>query len=578
MIRRSGEVPFLETCARGPPSVTATVLVIDDDRSILLQISRALAPLEVNVQGANTAPAGLEAIRALQPDVVLLDLVLPHTSGLDLFQRIKDLDRRLPVIFITAGAASESAIEAMRLGAYDYVAKPLNLPQLTQLVTKALETRRLMSVPVAVSVLEEEKAADAGDLFVGRSPRMLEVFKEIGRVAQQNVTVLIRGESGTGKELVARAIYQFGSRATRPFMAVNCAALPDTLLESELFGHEKGAFTSADRRRIGKFEQCNGGTLFLDEVGDMSPLTQGKVLRLLQEQRFERVGSNETIETNVRLVAATNRPLEAMVQDGRFRADLFYRLNVVTISLPPLRERAEDVPLLLQYFLSRARKELDKTDVEGISPDALELLEAYPWPGNIRELQSVVRQCLLKSSGPVIVPDFLPATIMDYASHLGQGRANSMIGIGTVTGHGSNVPGTQGSNFAVGNSQHAADQPSASFGHPEAGVGGDAPASLPGSTNFSGGMHGSHAHGHQDLPSSDISQLIEERLRAGSTNLYAEALEMMEKYLLTRVLQSCGANQSKAAEILGITRGKVRDRIAAFGINLDKNVSIDSPR
>lgn len=389
---------------------------------------------------------------------------------------------------------------------------------------------------------------------------MLEVFKEIGRVAQQNVTVLVRGESGTGKELVARAIYQFGSRSTRPFMAVNCAALPDTLLESELFGHEKGAFTSADRRRIGKFEQCNGGTLFLDEVGDMSPLTQGKVLRLLQEQRFERVGSNDTIETNVRLVAATNRPLEQMVQDGRFRADLFYRLNVVTISLPPLRERVEDIPLLLKYSFSRARRELDKPDVEGLSPDALALLMAYPWPGNIRELQSVVRQCLLKCTGPVIVPDFLPVAILDYkaAPH---GEATNRV-------------------FFPENTP-------ASINNDPSSTAGVRPLSqLPEDSSIAGvapiphGIPQTHtqASGMSELPSSDIGQLIEARLQAGSTNLYAEALEMMEKYLLTRVLQASQANQSKAAEILGITRGKVRDRIAAFGINLDKNVSIDPPR
>lgn len=556
ILQDASKTPTMESLK----TVTPTVLVIDDDRTILLQISRALEPLNVQVEGVTTAQAGLEAIRTLKPSVVLLDLVLPQISGMELFQRIKDLDRRLPVIFITADAASESAIGAISMGAYDYVAKPLHLAQLQQLVSKALETRRLMSVPVAVSVTDDDKAGDQGDFFVGRSARMLEVFKEIGRVAQQNVTVLVRGESGTGKELVARAIYQFGSRSTRPFMAVNCAALPDTLLESELFGHEKGAFTGADRRRIGKFEQCNGGTLFLDEVGDMSPLTQGKVLRLLQEQRFERVGSNDTIETNVRLVAATNRPLEQMVQDGRFRADLFYRLNVVTISLPPLRERVEDIPLLLKYSFSRARRELDKPDVEGLSPDALALLMAYPWPGNIRELQSVVRQCLLKCTGPVIVPDFLPVAILDYKA----------------------APHCEATNRVF-----FPENTPASINRDPVSTAGVRPLSqLPEETSVAGVAPIPHAipqthtqaSGMSELPSSDIGQLIEARLEAGSTNLYAEALEMMEKYLLTRVLQASQANQSKAAEILGITRGKVRDRIAAFGINLDKNVSIDPPR
>lgn len=519
--------------------MTSTVVVVDDDRAVRHLVQRALEPLDVVVHGAEGAVEGLELIRERKPDVVLLDVMLPRMSGLELFQRIKDIDRRLPVIFITAEAGSETAIEAMRLGAYDYVAKPLEVAKLIALVAKAIETRRLMSVPVAVSIREDERSVSGGDLFVGRGPHMLEVFKEIGRVAQQNVTVLIRGESGTGKELVARAVYQFSSRANRPFMAVNCAALPDTLLESELFGHEKGSFTGAERRRIGKFEQCNGGTLFLDEVGDMSPLVQGKVLRLLQEQRFERVGSNETIETNVRMVAATNRPLEEMVNDGRFRADLFYRLNVVTINLPPLRERKADIPLLLQYFLSKARKELDKTEVEGISPDALKQLEAYNWPGNIRELQSVVRQCLLKATGPVIVPDFLPVSV-------------------TSTSHAAVVT-PQVSTAPVAEVREVPSTPPA----PAAPVTAVSPAEQ-GASSLTG-----------ELTSANLKQFIEDRLTNGSVNLYAETLELMERYLLTRVLQACGGNQSRAAEILGITRGKVRDRIAAFGINLDKSVSID---
>jgi two-component system nitrogen regulation response regulator GlnG len=359
----------------------------------------------------------------------------------------------------------------------------------------------MMNVPVALSVSEPDE--QNVDLFVGRSPQILDVFKAIGRVAKQNVTVLVRGESGSGKELVARALYQHSDRANRAFMAVNCAALPDTLLESELFGHEKGAFTGADRRRIGKFEQCNGGTIFLDEVGDMSPLVQGKVLRLLQEQRFERVGGNETIETDVRLVAATNRDLEKMVEEGTFRADLLYRLNGVTIFIPPLRERAEDIPLLLQYFLNRARSDLKKMEIEGISPEALELLQRYSWPGNVRELYSVVRQAVLKATGPVIVPEMLPPELLGKAP---AARASREVPSG--------------------------------------------------------------------LPDADLQQFIEDRLNCESSNLYAETLEMMERYLLTRVLRQTGGNQKQAAEILGITRGKVRDRIAAFDISVDTTVAI----
>ncbi len=240
---------------------------------------------------------------------------------------------------------------------------------------------------------------------------MLSVFKAIGRVANQRIPVLIRGESGTGKELVARALVDNGNRADKPFMSINCAAIPEALLESELFGHERGAFTGADKRRIGRFEQCHGGTIFLDEIGDMSPLIQGKVLRLLQEQTFERVGSNEQIQTDVRIIAATHRPLEEMVKNGEFRQDLLYRLNSYTIQLPPLRERRDDIPALLEYFLRRAKADMGRTQLTGISKDALDLLLAYDWPGNIRELQSVVRQSLLNTTGPVVLRESLPESL-----------------------------------------------------------------------------------------------------------------------------------------------------------------------
>jgi two-component system nitrogen regulation response regulator GlnG len=240
---------------------------------------------------------------------------------------------------------------------------------------------------------------------------MLEVYKAIGRVAGQDVTALIQGETGTGKELVARAIYQHSRRSAGPFLAINCAAIPESLLESELFGHEKGAFTGADRRRIGKFEQANGGTVFLDEVGDMAPLTQAKMLRLLQEQQFERLGGNETVTTDIRVLAASNQDLEALVAQGRFRQDLYYRLSVFTIRLPPLRERGDDLALLVQHYLRRFGHELGK-DVQTVAPEAMELLRQYPWPGNVRELQSVLKQALLHATGSVLMPDFLPAALM----------------------------------------------------------------------------------------------------------------------------------------------------------------------
>ena len=484
-------------------------LVIDDDRTVLHLIERGLSGVVSRVETAADGAEGLALCRTVNPDVVLLDINLPDRSGLDLLRTIRDFDRRLPVIFITAGADSESAIEAMQLGAYDYLAKPLAVAKIRELVTRAASTRRMMTTSVALRTGEVK--GTFGDLFIGRSPIMLDVFKMIGRYAQQDVPVLIRGSSGTGKELVARAIYQHSARSDEAFMAVNCAALPDTLLESELFGHEKGAFTSADRRRIGKFEQCSGGTLFLDEVGDMSPLVQGKVLRLLQQQEFERVGGNETIRTDVRIIAATNRPLEDMVKSGEYRSDLIYRLNGVTINLPSLSERGDDVRLLLQYFLNRFTRELNRTEIEGISGPAVDILTEYDWPGNVRELESVVRQSVLNASGPVIVPDFLPPEV-------------------------------------VGD---RLDAPSETPYEP------DQIAAIPAADG---------------LPPSDLRPLIERRLAEGSTDLYAETLEMMERYLMTRVLQETGGNQTKASDTLGITRGKVRDRIAAFEINLDKSI------
>jgi DNA-binding NtrC family response regulator len=259
-----------------------------------------------------------------------------------------------------------------------------------------------------VPVAGEE--AGGAEVLVGNSPAMQEVYKAVGRVAPQDVTVLVTGESGTGKELVARAIYHYSRRADKPFLAVNCAAIPESLLESELFGHEKGAFTGADRKRVGKFEQCHGGTLFLDEVGDMTPLTQAKVLRVLQDQTFERVGGAEPVTTDVRVIAATNRDLEGMVAAGRFRRDLYYRLNVFSIHLPPLRERGDDLPLLVQHLVRRFARELGK-DVRDVPDETLGLLRRYPWPGNVRELQSVLKQGLLNTAGPSLRPEFLPAGV-----------------------------------------------------------------------------------------------------------------------------------------------------------------------
>jgi two-component system nitrogen regulation response regulator GlnG len=384
------------------------LLVVDDEPAILLAFRRAFRTPGLEVITGTSAAEAVELARQHHPDVAVLDVQLPDRSGLEAFQQLRKLDARIPVVFITGKATTDTAIEAMRLGAYDYLFKPLELPHLRRVIERALELSRLMHVPAVVA--ETEPVDDRADAIIGRCAAMQEVYKAIGRVADQDVTVLISGESGTGKELVSRAIYQHSRRAERPFLAINCAAIPEQLLESELFGHEKGAFTGADRRRIGKFEQVSGGTIFLDEVGDMSPLTQSKILRMLQEQSFERLGGNETIRTDVRLLAATNQDLEARVAVGQFRQDLYYRLSVFTIRLPPLRERGDDLPLLVQHYLHRFKRELGK-EVPGLAPEALALLRRHHWPGNIRELQSALKQALLHATGSVLLAEFLPASV-----------------------------------------------------------------------------------------------------------------------------------------------------------------------
>ncbi|HWE36474.1 MAG TPA: sigma-54 dependent transcriptional regulator [Isosphaeraceae bacterium] len=384
----------------------ARLLLVDDDPNLILKQVRHVFDAEGHeVDSARTGEDGLRLAAAREPDAILLDLRLPDLSGLEVYRRLRQLDARVPVIFITAADDADSAIEAMKQGAFDYLTKPLDAQQLRRVVGQALELSRLAREP---AILAEASPAEArGEAIVGRCPAMLEVYKAIGRVAAQEVPVLITGESGTGKELVARAIYQHSARAAAPFLALNCAAIPEPLLESELFGHERGAFTGAERRRIGKFEQVSGGTLFLDEVGDMPLATQAKVLRLLQEQAFERVGGNETIRTDVRIIAATHRDIEAWSEQGKYRADLYFRLGVFTIHLPPLRDRLDDLPLLVQHYVRRFSRELGRETRE-VAPEALERLRAYAWPGNIRELQSVLKQALLRATGPVLVPAFLP--------------------------------------------------------------------------------------------------------------------------------------------------------------------------
>ncbi len=393
------------------------LLIIDDEPSIRLSIKAVFGREDIAVLGAETAEEGLRLTAEQAPEVILLDIKLGNRSGLDVFHELRRIDPRSLIIFITGFGTTDTAIEAMKLGAYDYLTKPLDAKQLKQVVEQAMAISQLAHVPTIID--EGDRPEDRPDRLIGSGLAMQAVCKQIGRVAPQDVNVLILGESGTGKELVARALYHHSRRSQAPFLAINCAAIPEPLLESELFGHERGVFTGADRRRIGKFEQCHGGTLFLDEVGDMAPHTQAKILRLIQEGCLERVGGSESISVDVRILAATNQDLDSLIADGRFRKDLYYRLSGMTIPLPPLRDRREDIPELAHYLLFRYNRQLG-TSVQSISPEAVELLQSYRWPGNVRELQNVLRQALIASAGPTILPEFLSAELLEEPGSEGQ--------------------------------------------------------------------------------------------------------------------------------------------------------------
>lgn len=390
------------------------LLVIDDEPLILETIELAFP--DDQVTSCQSAQQGINAFLKHPADVVLCDIRLPDMSGLEAFEKLHRIDPRVPIILMTGRGTAQTAIEAMQRGAFEYILKPLDPDMLIPLIEDAAKMSRMIRVPALIpDDANIDQGSDASsDRLIGCCSAMQEVYRSIGRVARQNVTALILGESGTGKEVIARAIYQYSDRAEGRFLAINCAAIPENLLESELFGHEKGAFTGADRKKVGKFELCNEGTLFLDEIGDMTPLMQTKILRVLQDQTFERVGGSETIRTNARIIAATNRNLEQAIADKEFRSDLFYRLNVYAIELPPLRDRGADILMLANHFLHRFATELHK-DVVEYAPETINLISTYRWPGNVRELQSVVKHALLEASGPVISPAHLPASVRDQS-------------------------------------------------------------------------------------------------------------------------------------------------------------------
>lgn len=468
------------------------LLVIDDERNVRFSIGNVFSGSDIEVRVAENGAQGVRVVSEWNPDVILLDLRLGKESGLEVFRQIREVDAKALVIFMTGFGTSEVAIEAMKHGAFDYLVKPLDSNQLRDLVRQGCQIRKLIHVPAFVG--QSESRDDQPDLIIGGSSQMRSVCKQIGRVAAQNVNVLILGESGTGKELVARAIYHHSKRNAAPFLAINCAAIPEALLESELFGHEKGAFTGAHQTRIGKFEQCDGGTLLLDEIGDMAPATQAKILRLLQEGRFERIGGNESIQCDVRILAATNHDLETLIQQGKFRRDLLFRLRGVTIRLPPLRERREDIPELAHHFLFRYSAEVGNS-ISSIAPETMELMMNYDWPGNVREMQNVMHGAVIAAVGSVLLPSFLPAELL----------------------------------------------------HEEVPAEDDIPREMT-----------------DDIASwQAIPDQLEHWLGSGDQDIYRRALEEVDRFVIGRVMRYTHNNQARAAELLGLSRITVRNKLRA---------------
>lgn len=476
------------------------LLLIDDENDVRYSFKRIFSSPDLILETAASGEEGIEVIKTFKPDLVLMDVRMGGMSGLETLRLIREDDAKLPIIMMTAFGTTQTAIEAMKHGAYDYLLKPFDVPKLKQIVADALKAARDMKEVIAVEPLLESEDYDMG--IVGRSQSMQEVFKTIGQLAGSDATALITGESGTGKELVAKAIYHNSQRNDRAYLPINCAAIPENLLESELFGHEKGAFTGATSQRIGKFEQCHQGTIFLDEIGDMTLATQAKILRVLQNGTIERVGGEKSIRVDVRIVAATNKKLEEAVAGNEFREDLFYRLNVVRVNLPPLRERSEDIPLLIDYFL-KVIAESEGSKVKSILETAQSALLNYSWPGNVRELENVMRRTIVMAKGDAIRLNDLPKDLQS-------------------------------------NTKSAFEIDKKNLNHSE--------------------LSASNA------ASIDISALAGTLFQWAKSQPDLAILPAVERELVAHALRETNGNQVRASKLLGITRATLRNRIEKFGI------------
>lgn len=500
------------------------VLVIDDDTEVRYTLERILSARSYQVVSADSGEEGIKVAKAENPVVILLDNRMGGMSGIETLQHLRHTSPKAMVILMTAFGTAQTAIEAMKFGAFDYIIKPFDMKKILSLIEKAVMAYEDSNKELITDDSPKINVEDYQEGIVGSSEPMQEVLKVIGQVAASDATVMVTGESGTGKELVARGIFQHSHRSSKPFIAVNCAAIPENLIESELFGHEKGSFTGATGQRKGKFELCDGGTIFLDEIGDMSPPTQTKILRALQEGEIQRVGGTDTIKVDVRLIAATNKNLEKMVKTGSFREDLYYRLNVFRIRLPGLRERLEDIPLLVEFMLQRLTRDR-KTRVTRVSPDALAVLSAYTWPGNVRELENVIFRSAVIAQGDTILKKDLPAEIVSA--------------VGGVTFE-PTAPETAEDAFS-GEAVEAADTDL-----PTEPIGGNTPPPMP-------------VVGLADAAFDTVFATASER---NASNV----LQEVEKEMIRRALAATEGNQAKAAGILGITRATLKKRIESYDL------------
>lgn len=560
----------------------ASILLIDDDTEIRYSLNRVLSARNYRITEASSGEEGLRLAKEQQFEVIFLDNRMDGMSGLETLQHLRSMATESMIILMTAFGTTQTAIEAMKYGAFDYIIKPFELRKVLELTEKAVHAYRdlrgakLMREPLLNS-------DDYKEGIVGDSEPMQAVFKAIGQVATSDVTVMITGESGTGKELVARCIHSHSLRSAKPFMAVNCAAIPDNLIESELFGHEKGAFTGATQQRMGKFELCDTGTLFLDEIGDMALPTQTKILRALQEGEIQRVGGEGTIKVDVRLLAATNRDLETMVKEKTFREDLYYRLNVMRIRIPSLRDRLSDVPALIEFMLQKLQKKR-RSNVRGLSEEALQILTHYNWPGNVRELENVIQRCVVVAQGDTILRKDIPAEILNAVQSPAPGATSTRSANTAATATAPTAPAIAiptpaaipapdtttsppAAAKAAETPAHAPVSAPPALKNPPADgtpASGDDIANLPPETIIPvGSPFGAAAL--ERMPIEKVYDLLYSSLRKSSSR---NLLEQVEKEITRRVLQETNGNQVKASGLLGITRATLRKRIESFDLRI----------